>query len=350
MDLLGYALAIAVAALAGYVILVAVGALGTPEAPKRRPRPASGRDEALARLRELQALDGPEVADAGRTVLIEPQGEALATIVYFHGFTNCPNQFRAAADVLASRGYRVLVPRQPRHGFADVLTRELAGLTSRELTDHVDAVMDIAAGFDGDVRVIGLSGGGILAYWAAALRPELTHVVAASPSASPTGIPVPLARLLVRFRRFVPAIYWWWDPRKKADLGESPYVYPGFPLPGLIPYLHLANLLGDRKVRPITAPRQAILLSNPNDFAVRKGPALRLMHRTFDGVAETVAEVALAKELGWWHDFIDPDGSHHGEPEEVADVILAALDLAERTAGGRIASDGRPSLAEGAAS
>lgn len=322
----------------GYLALVAFAGVHAPHALSPSPDPTTDRTEALARLDALRSRDGADVAGPCRTTLLEPEAAALATIVYFHGFTNCPNQFAPTAGILRDRGYRVLSIRHPRHGLSDLLNRELKDLTAEELVAATDEAIDIAVGFGDEVCLFGFSGGGVLASWAAATRAGISRVAAAAPVASPKGVPIPLARLLVRFHGIVPPVWIWWNPAKKADLGESPYVYPGFHLPALVPYLRLANLLADRKVVASYPLERAALLFNPGDFAVRRDAAVRLMGRTFAPATPHAVELSLDKGLGWWHDFIDQDGPHHATPEEVADVVLAALGLADETAGGKIVS------------
>lgn len=210
-------------------------------------------------------------------------------------------------------------------------------MTSAELTEHVDTCIDIAAGLGDEVWVVGLSAGGVLASWAAATRPEIRRAAVASPFVAPKAIPMGLVRLLIRFRPLVPRIYFWWDPRKKADLGESPYVYPGFPLPGMVPFLHLAQSLLDGRVHAVNHLRRFVLISNPGDFAIRRDVARRFALRTFTGRADVLVEATIDGALGWWHDFVDPWGPHIGPTEQVAEVFLSALGVArDATAGGAL--------------
>ena len=95
----------------------------------------------------------------------------------------------------------------------------------------------------------------MLAAWAGATRPEVTGVLAMAPIAAPAGMPLFVARGFVAAPWLVPHLYWWWDPRLKANLGESPYVYPGFPMPGLVPYLHMAAALDVEQ--PVHPPEPA---------------------------------------------------------------------------------------------
>lgn len=316
-------------ALALWLLAVAFLGITMPRPDVVPARPAHTREDALAQLAELQAADDSHIAGPCATRLLEPDGAPTATIVLWHGFTNCPAQFAEVAEALRARGYRVLLPRIPRHGVADVLTRELTELRPDDLTAHAAAVIDIAAGFGDPVWVAGLSAGGVLAAWVAATRAEVQRVVVSAPFVAPKAMPMPVVRLMVRLRRLVPAIYLWWDPRKKENLGESPYVYPGFPLPGMLPFLHVAEALYDRRVPVTTQPSRVVLTSNPGDFAIRRDVALEFVNRVFGGRAQTVAVATLDDSLGWWHDFVDPHGPHHGTTEQVTEVFLSAFGVAE---------------------
>ena len=325
-----------------YIGLVAWRGVGIPPLTPGRADPAADPAEALDRLAALIALDGPDYADACATVLLEPDGEARGTFVFFHGFTNCPRQFSAVGDVLRDRGYRVLVTRQPRHGLRDRLNRSLLELTAEELIDHIDRAIDIAAGFDGPLYVVGHSGGGIQAAWAAVTRAEVQHVLVVSPAAAPASTPVSIVRLVVRFRKALPHLYIWWDPRTKTERVQSQYEYPGFPLPGIVPILHMAMNLGDGRVGAESGTERAILLSNPSDFAVSRPAARWMMANAFGADAADLREVAITRSLRWGHDFIDQASQHPATPEQAAEVFLASFGLTDdRTAGGLIGAGDR---------
>jgi carboxylesterase len=245
--------------------------------------------------------------------------------VLWHGFTNCPAQFAEVAEILCAEGYFVLAARIPRHGNNDVMTRDLERLLVEEVAVFANECVDIAAGLPGPLGVIGFSVGGGLAAWMGASRPEVDRVVAISPLVAPRGIPVWLVRLAVMFRGIAPRIWIWWDPRKKAEWSSSPHVYPGFPMTGLIPFLHIGLSLHDERVMTLHRLTRAVLITNPNDLAVRNGPAETMMARTFAGYADAVTEFALERSLGWWHDFIDQYGAGSGDPEHIAQLLLAAL-------------------------
>lgn len=305
--------------------------LGPP--PQGAPRPTTGPASARARFEELAALDDG-IPEATRSRLFEPDGDAVATVVIWHGFTNAPSQFTAIAERLRSMGYRVLVPRMPFHGEADTLTRDLAKLTPETLVEHLDLVLDIAAGFGDPVWAIGLSAGGTMAGWAAATRAEVTRLVLAAPLVAPVGFPQPLVRLFVKAPRIVPRIYWWWDPRVKARIEGSPHAYPGFPLPGIMPFLHLSEWLYDGSVPVGHRLERTVLVTNPGDFAIRKDVAKSFAEAVFAPKSEVFGEALVDPELKWMHDFVDPLSPSTGTTEQVTALLLAGLGTGEPTATG----------------
>lgn len=337
---------LAVVALAALIALllfvmwaVIVGGLGTGiGAPAvGTARPAADRDEALGRLKTAQARSCDVTAGPCVTALYEPDPETRVpgTYVLIHGFTNCPAQFADVATVMAKRGCTVLVPRMPRHGRNDTLTHDLAEITEAEITDFVQESIDIAAGLGGPVSVVGLSAGANAAAWAAAFRPEVERLALIAPFVAPKAFPMFAVRLLIRFKAVLPKMWIWWDPRKKADLGESPYVYPGFHLPAMVPFLHVTEALYDSRIEPTNRLKRVVLLTNPGDFAIRHDVARTFVNRAFTGHSDVVAEAELDGSLGWWHDFVDPHSPHGGSAEQVEAVVRALLgDGEDASAGG----------------
>ncbi len=301
--------------------------------PRRPPRPAPDPASARSRFAELAALDAG-VPEATRSRLFEPDGESSATLVIWHGFTNAPSQFAAVGEQLRSHGYRVLIPRMPFHGEADVLTRDLAKLTPELLVDHIGSVIDIAAGFGDPIWVIGLSAGATMAGWAAATRGEVARLVLAAPLVAPVGFPQPLVRLFVKSPRLVPRIYWWWDPRVKAKIVGSPHAYPGFPLRGITPFLHLSEWLYDGSVPVGHELERTVLVTNPGDFAIRKDVARSFAEEVYRPVSASFGEAMIDPELNWMHDFVDPLSPSTGTTEQVTAVVLAGLGAGEPTATG----------------
>ena len=107
--------------------------LAVPAPPVGVARPVQDPETARRLLDALMALDA-DIPEATRTRFFESSGPAKATVVIWHGFTNAPSQFAAVGEALAELGYRVLVPRMPFHGLADVLNR-----TIRQVKDPIQA-------------------------------------------------------------------------------------------------------------------------------------------------------------------------------------------------------------------
>ncbi len=110
-------------------------------------------------------------------------------IVMFHGVTACPHQFEALAQVFFDAGYNVYVPRTPHHGLANV--RQHGLVTANELVDYANASVTITSGLGDEIGAAGLSGGGMLATWAAEYRPEVTRLLALSPFYEPASAKAP---------------------------------------------------------------------------------------------------------------------------------------------------------------
>lgn len=313
-------------ALLVWLALIAFAGLGVPGLPEVDPDPSANEREAAEALESLLARDPSDISAATRTRLLRPVGHVRGTIVMWHGFTNCPAQFAEVAEELRSHGYFVLVARIPYHGKQDRLTRDLERLAVEELAIFMNRCVDVAAGLPGPLTAVGFSAGGGLATWAAATRDEIDRVVAISPLVAPKAFPVWVVRLLVRFRRLLPSAWVWWDPRQKAEYGGSSHVYPGFPMAGLVPFLHVGLSLHDERVLASHRLSGAALISNPNDLAVRTGVAEVMLARVFSGMSPAITEYVLKRSLGWPHDFIDQQhAATSGDVADIAGLILHAM-------------------------
>lgn len=307
-----------------WLALVAFAGLGVPGLPEADPEPAADEREAAEAFERLLAEDPADISEATRTRLLRPVSPARGTIVMWHGFTNCPAQFAEVAEELRSHGYFVLVVRIPYHGKQDRLTRDLEQLAVEELASFTSHCVDVAAGLPRPLIAVGFSAGGALATWAAATRDEVDRVVAISPLVAPKGFPVWVVRLLVRFRKLLPATWVWWDVRMKAEYGGSSHVYPGFPMTGLVPFLHVGVCLHDERVLASHRLSGATLISNPNDIAVRSSVAEIMLARVFAGMSSSISEIILKRSLGWPHDFVDPHIASSGDAADIAGLILHA--------------------------
>ena len=71
--------------------------------------------------RSLQDLDGPNVNPLCHTRVYTHGERAERSLVLLHSFTNCPQQFDTLGRRFFERGWNVVIPRYPRHGYSDRL-------------------------------------------------------------------------------------------------------------------------------------------------------------------------------------------------------------------------------------
>ncbi len=214
----------------------------------------------------------------------------------------------------------------PYHGEADVLNRDLVKLTPAELVAHLDAVIDIAAGFGDPVWVVGLSAGATMAGWAAATRSEVSRLVLAAPLVAPVGFPLPLVRAV----REVP------PDRAPALLvvgpageGEASRAArtptPASRCPGIMTFLHLSEWLYDHSVRLGHDLERVVLVTNPGDFAIRQGRGAGVRaHASSATRPTTSARRTIDADLKWMHDFVDPLSPATGTTEQVVAILLGS--------------------------
>jgi pimeloyl-ACP methyl ester carboxylesterase len=175
----------------------------------------------------LEALDGPNVNPACRTRLYSHGRRTENALVLLHGFTNCPQQLDGLGRGFFERGWNVLIPRYPRHGYRDRLSSSIAELSS----DHLLAVAERAAlaggGLGERVTVAGMSLGGTLAAHIAQSTPSVQRCVMIAPMFGVKRLPGGLHRAVARLATALPNFYVWWDPRLKLDLPPV-HAYPRF--------------------------------------------------------------------------------------------------------------------------
>src|SRR2546429_6635736 len=107
----------------------------------------------------LKDLDGPNVNPLCHTRLYTHGRRTERALVLLHGFTNCPQQFDALGRRFFDRGWNVLIPRYPRHGYSDRLNTSIAELRAEHLMAVGDPSALAAPRLGGKVRGAGRSPG-----------------------------------------------------------------------------------------------------------------------------------------------------------------------------------------------
>lgn len=262
--------------------------------------------DALARLAELERAEGgPEVNPCCRGYALTHGDTTPRCFVLLHGYTNCPQQFRAFAALLHERGHSVYVPRLPHHGLADRMNPDQARLSRRDLLACLDDALAVAHGLGDQIEVLGLSAGGSLAAYAAQRRPDVRRAVVVAPVLGSAAIPAWATTPLAYASAALPNQFRWWDPEHRDERPSPPHCYPRFSTRalGAIVRLGLDVLREARRAPPAAA--EIVVVTNAADEAVTL-PPIELLVARWRANGATVREHRFAAELGLIHDIIDP--------------------------------------------
>lgn len=275
---------------------------------KSRPDPAKDYPEALARLQTItSAEESMALQPVGRSYALLHASRVETAVVAFHGFTDVPDQFRAVAQGYYDAGYNVYVPRLPFHGYTDRLTEDPSKITPELLRDWADDSIDIASGLGENVEVVGLSGGGALAAWAAAERPDVDRTVIISPVMLPKGYAPWMIRPLSRLVSMLPDAYVWWTDKEADEPGPE---YPRYSRNGITAFLKMverAKADGSDGARPVKG--DVVVVSNLADEHLVTDYAIEVMESL---VAEegSFRSVVIPASEGLAHDIVGLTGDN----------------------------------------
>jgi len=175
----------------------------------------------------LQELDGPNVNPLCHTRIYSHGKRVKRSLVLLHGFTNCPQQFDELGRQFHERGWNVVIPRYPRHGYTDRLNPSMAGLRVDHLLAVANRAAVVGAGLGERLTVAGLSLGAILAGYLAETREDVERAVLIAPMLGLKPIPGPVLTTMGVVAKRIPNFYVWWNSELKERLGP-PYGYPRF--------------------------------------------------------------------------------------------------------------------------
>ena len=292
-------------------IFLLVGAyLLWPLEPREFPsksEPAHDYPEALRIVDSLRAMDGESIASVCNTTLYTHGHRTSRAIVLLHGLTNCPAQFDSLARMSFARGANVLIPRLPRHGYADRMTTELALVTAKELCAFTDRVIDAAQGLGDSVTVVGLSIGGVLAGWAAQERADVDRAVMIAPIFGVMQAKGTMRRIATRLALAAPNQFVWWDDSAKVNLGGPKHVYPRFSTRSVAATLYVGAITRAQAGRRPPASRSQALVTVGGDGAADNDYARELLRAWREHGATTVYEYEFPAALRLNHDVVDPE-------------------------------------------
>jgi pimeloyl-ACP methyl ester carboxylesterase len=297
-----------VIALAVMSVLVAAVVLAPMSTGNLEPasHPAASYEEAAQRFVVLHDAEIGPIDPSLGSILLTHGVKTDRAAVLFHGYTRNPSQMRRLGEVLFNRGYNVLIPLAPRHGYADPMTRTQEHLSAEELAGCTGKALDIAHGLGDTVLVAGFSMGGVMAAWAAQFRPDVDTAVIIAPALGLHVIPAPLTGAAAKFFLVLPNAYRWWNPAKKG-LSDGSCGYPRYSTRALAGIMRLG--LAVRSSARARAPlaRKVIVATNPNDREVNNSQAAGLVSAWKKRGARGVAAFEIPPEPGVGHELFAPD-------------------------------------------
>src|SRR5258708_7053113 len=92
-----------------------------------RSAPVSGYEEAVSRFNKMQSHEQQQVSPVAQSILLTHGYRTAKVILFFHGYSSSPQQFRLLGEEFFRMGYNVIIPRLPGHGIAD---RKLTNLSN----------------------------------------------------------------------------------------------------------------------------------------------------------------------------------------------------------------------------
>jgi esterase/lipase len=279
-----------------------------------------------AALEKIQAMQSAETDQPGfdpdlQTILLTHGQNTRRAVLWFHGYTSAVPQFRHLAQQCFDRGYNVLLPCMPHHGFKDRMSPETSQVKAQELVQFAGAMVDLMHGLGEEIVVGGLSAGGVLACWAAQERPDVKTVVIVAPFLGAKIIPTRVTRIAAFGMRLLPDVRQWWDPELKDAIAGPDWGYAQHSTHSLGQVLKLGFQVADAARRSPPAVDDIWVVLNDNDEAVNNEMAERLAVRWQKAGAKSLRIFRFPAALGLPHDLISIE-QPHAKPQLVYSELM----------------------------
>ena len=253
----------------------------------------------------LKDLDGPNVNPICQTRIYDHGERTERALVLLHGFTSCPAQFDVIGRLFHARGWNVLIPRYPRHGYRDRLSTSISELRDEHLLAVANQSARAAHGLGEHVTVAGMSLGGSLAGYLAQSHRDVDRAVLIAPMFGLKFLPGRrLNSVFGRMTSVLPNFYVWWDVRLRDRIAPE-YGYPRFSTHAYASLFRIASRVA-RSAR-VDAPqaKHIAVVTNANEPGLEN----RFTYKIVDAWREHGADVQtfefpLTDRLP--HDLIDP--------------------------------------------
>jgi pimeloyl-ACP methyl ester carboxylesterase len=261
-------------------------------------------DEALQIAGGLKDLDGPNVNPLCHTRVYTHGSRVERSLVLLHGFTNCPQQFDALGKRFFERGWNVLIPRYPRHGYTDRLNTSIAELRADHLVAVANRAAEVGAGLGERLTVAGLSLGAILAGLLAQRREGIERAVLIAPMLGLKPLPGPVMTAMSLAAKRLPNFYMWWNRERKDSLGP-PDGYPRFSTHAYAALFECGRELMRSAGREKPRARSIAVVTNAAEPRLDNRFTYRLIEAWRAHGAE-VETFEFPRSDGLTHDLIDP--------------------------------------------
>jgi len=254
-------------------------------------------DEISRRFEEQKARESAAGIDATHQSRLFLHDTAMHyVVVLFHGFTASPNQYEAFARQLFRAGYDVYVPLAPHHGTGN--RYDLSDITIEELKEYANAAVAFAAHFGNEIGLIGLSGGGAIATWAAEYCSEVSKLLLLSPFYEPAASQAPKWQL--PFLKFLYGKHILPDKFKTRD--------GSFSFRALANYLRLVDDLKNLPLLPHLKSIAVVTTAADDQVDLNRAVAIPALIATTNQLSLLTRE--LPQELGIDHAIVDPSANN----------------------------------------
>jgi alpha-beta hydrolase superfamily lysophospholipase len=237
------------------------------------------------------------------SILLSHAVKTPRAFLLLHGLTASPRQFASFGQLLHERGSNVYIPRLPRHGLADRLTAELAGLTAGELTAFAVDAARKAAELGDELTVVGFSVGGLLSAWIGQ-HLEVARCVCIAPFLGLAWLPDRALPGLIRAALRAPNQFWWWDPRLRERMLPD-HGYPRFSTHAVARAANMAGELLRDAARATPAAGEVAIVVNGSEMTV-SNPAARRLAALWAARAPDRTSLHRLHGLPRSHDIIEP--------------------------------------------
>jgi len=193
----------------------------------------------------LGALDAGEAHLLGeemRSIALDHGQRAARVVVLLHGLSASPRTWREFARTRYERGENVLVPRLPRHGHADRMSDALAELSSEELVEHAERIIDGAGALGEEIVLVGHSLGGALALHLAHRDARVGRAIAVAPFLGINRLPRDWHAMARSLLERAPNRFLYWNPIDRGR-GVPEHGYHRYTTRALAAGLALADAL-----------------------------------------------------------------------------------------------------------